>query len=171
MVWVDFGIQVGAYVLAAVAVAAILRAATGRNALAVGTLVAITALTVAILIPKYRDAVRRSDSLRQMYAGETEEAARGKCIADKGAQAELPFIQWVADQVPDDALFVVEGGPLDLGCLTYQWLPRRPAVGSEAADAWRVSFSEARPPEARSDPERVEQFAPGRWLVRPEESG
>ena len=47
MVWVDFGIQVGAYVLAAVAVAAVLRAATGRNALAVGTLVAITALTVA----------------------------------------------------------------------------------------------------------------------------
>ena len=171
MVWVDFGIQVGAYVLAAVAVAAILRAATGRNALAVGTLVAITALAVGSLVPRYRDAVRRADGLREVYAGTTEESARGKCVADKGAEAEMPFIQWVAGRIPEDALFVVQDSSLDLGCLTYQWLPRRPAVGDEAANAWLVSFSEKRPAETRTDPDRVERFAPGRWLVRPEQAG
>jgi hypothetical protein len=169
MVWVDFAVQVGAYVAAAVAVAAVVHATMGRHALAVGTLVAVTAVAVGILIPKYRDAVRRSDALRETYAGLTEESARGKCVADQGAEAELPFIAWVEQHVPDDALFVVEGGPLDLACLTYQWLPRRPAVGSEAERAWRVSFADERPAEAETDPSRVERFAAGRWLVRPPE--
>jgi hypothetical protein len=170
MIWVSLGVQVAAYVLAGVVAAALIRERPGGYRLAVGAVLGITCVAVALLVPAYKGGVERLADIRSGYSGLTDDEARARCMEERGVPLERPFAWWVRDRVPTDAFFTVRGAPVDTACLTYIWLPRRPATEAEdLARAWEVVFAEKPPPETRTSPDRVEKFAPGRWLIRPAE--
>jgi hypothetical protein len=155
--------QAAGAALAMLLVAALTRRGVGRAPLGLGVAAVVAVLFAMAALTSTGDTANGITDIRRTASVGDERAAREKCLTDGGNAGQIRFVRAVRRLTSARAVYAPLGNPIDLGCLAFNLLPRRPARDGDRPDVLIVWGEPS--PEQRRAARDVRRLGKSQYLV------